>query len=87
MKERAISDPASVRHPYYDTTLLDALKLARLIEALPGQVKDTEPLPDVQEAFATIKAEAKTCGFNWITGRVAMELLRYALGEENPFSP
>ena len=42
--------------------------------------------PDIPEAIEAIKRALKNCGFNWITGQVALELLRSANGEEVKWS-
>jgi glutamyl/glutaminyl-tRNA synthetase len=46
----------------------------------------TDPVPDIPEAIEAIKRALKTCGFNWITGQAALELLRSANGEEVTWS-
>ena len=70
-----------MKHPYHDYTLDDALELARSIKYGPI-MKPSDPVPDIPEAIEVIKRSLKTCGFNWITGQVALELLRSANGEE-----
>lgn len=77
MTEKAIP----MKHPYHDYTLDDALELARSIKYGP-LMKSTDPIPDIPEAIEAIKKVLKTCGFNWITGQVALQLLRNANGEE-----
>lgn len=42
----------------------------------------SDPTPEIPEAIEIIGRSLRTCGFNWITGRVALELLRSANGEE-----
>ena len=70
-----------LRHPHYDYTLDDALKLARSLKYGPLPL-DSNPLPEIPEAIELIRMELRTCGFNWITGRVALEVLWHANGEE-----
>ena len=74
-----------VRHPYYDYDSLHALKLARSLKFDPFP-QGCDPTPDAKEALAIIETHRKQVGFNWITGRVASEVLRASLGEENPFA-
>jgi len=70
-----------MKHPYHDYTLDDALELARSIKYGP-LMKPSDPVPDIPEAIEVVMRALKTCGFNWITGQVALELLRSANGEE-----
>lgn len=74
-----------VRHPYHDYDSLHALKLARSLKFEPFP-KEGDPTPDAKEALAIIETHRKKVGFNWITGRVASEVLRASLGEDNPFT-
>lgn len=69
-----------IKHPYYDYTLEEALQLARSIKYGPLPLAG-DPTPEVPEAIEIIAKSLRTCGFNWITGRVAQELLRSANGE------
>lgn len=77
-------NPESLRHPFYDYSLFDALKLARSLEHGPRRMLGHElPLPDAETALATIRhcrKETTFSQFNWITGRVAEELLMHACG-------
>ncbi len=70
-----------IKHPYHDYTLVDALNLARSLKYGPLPLP-TDPVPEIPEAIELIKAELRKCGFNWITGQVALQLLRTANGEE-----
>ena len=74
-----------MKHPYYDYTLDEALALARSTKYGP-LMKPSDPVPDIPEAIEIIGKSLRTCGFNWITGRVALELLRSANGEEVTWS-
>lgn len=70
-----------LKHPCYDYTLDDALALARSLKHGPF-LKHSDPTPAIPEAIGIIRNSLKTCCFNWITGRVALEILRYANGED-----
>lgn len=70
-----------LKHPCYDYTLDDALALARSLKYGPF-LKDSDPAPAIPEAIGIIRNSVKACGFNWITGRVALEILRNANGED-----
>ena len=75
----------SVRHPYHDYTTNDALSLARGIIHGPLPKKD-DPVPSIDEAIAAIVECQKRTDFNWITGRVALEVLRASKGEKVRFT-
>lgn len=65
---------SEIKHPYYSMTLPSARSLgASLCSRVPC---DPHPpaVPD-RDALAAIERERRECGFNWITGRVAAELL------------
>lgn len=70
-----------MKHPFHDYTLDDALALARSIKYGPLMMP-SDPTPEILEAIELIRRELSTCGFNWITGQVALEVLRSANGEE-----
>ncbi len=72
---------STIRHPHYDYSLEDALALARSLKYGPLPLP-SDPVPEIPEAIELIRQELGTCGFNWITGRVALELLWHANGEE-----
>lgn len=74
-----------MRHPHYDYTLDEALALARSIKYGPLPLP-SDPTPEIPEAIEILGKSLRTCGFNWITGRVALELLRKANGEEVAWS-
>ena len=74
-----------MRHPYYDYTTEDALGLARGIIHGPLP-KDDDPFPSIDEAIAAIEGCRKRTDFNWITGRVALEVLRASKGEKVDFT-
>lgn len=70
-----------MKHPYYDYSLEEALALAKPIKygLLP---MPSDPTPEIPEAIEIIARSLRKCGFNWITGHVALELLRSANGED-----
>lgn len=72
----AISAPQSVvKHPFYNYTLDEARRLgAGLCSRVP--LDPHPPAVSDEKALAAVMEEARTCGFNWITGRVAWQLLR-----------
>lgn len=73
-----------MRHPYYSTTTEDALSIAR--DLIHGPLpKPGDPVPTIDEAIEIIEEERRTCGFNWITGRVCLEVLRASKGENVRF--
>lgn len=85
----------AIKHPYYDYTLADALSLVtmlkkdRLIKELRMTEARTMPpftADNLNEAIKTMQEEFRTCSLNWITGRVALELLRAANGEDVQFT-
>lgn len=69
----------SLKHPFYGTTTEDALEIARNLKYGPLPKAD-DPTPSLEEAIELINKERKTCGFNWITGRAAEEVLRLTQG-------
>ena len=73
-----------MKHPYHDYSTEDALNLARNCIHGPIPKKD-DPTPTVDEAIAVLQERRRTCGFIWITGRVAVEVLRATRGEKDPF--
>lgn len=83
----AIPEPSSsteLRHPYHNYALSDAMSLGAQIIAGPfGQKR----LVTTREALTAVRNARKKETFNWITGRVAEEVLRAALGEKNVFTP
>ena len=71
----------SMKHPHYDYTLDDALRLAQSLKyGLLTTPFDMEP--GIPEALAIIIQSREKCGFNWITGKLAEEILRLANGED-----
>lgn len=76
-----------VRHPYYPMDDVRALALAtRLVPdngILPSPRDRTPSIPEAIEALHCARVQS---GFNWITGRVAEEVLRAVNGEVNPFT-
>lgn len=73
-----------MKHPFYDYTTEDAIQLAKNLIYLgePGVRQEDMPDPTYQEALETIQEAAKHQGFNWITGAIAAQILRIALGED-----
>ncbi|WP_041533010.1 hypothetical protein [Pelobacter propionicus] len=85
-----------MKHPYHDYTLADALALAttlkkdRLIKDMkPTEARTMTPftVENIEEAIAIMKLELRLSSFNWITGRVALELLLATNGESVTFIP
>lgn len=68
------------KHPCYDYTLDDALQMARSIKYGPF-LKPGDPVPEIAEAIEIVTKALRGCGFNWITGCVALQVLRSANGE------
>ncbi len=68
-------------------TIDDALSLATRLHPSNGVLPDKSDVkPTIPEAIALIHEERRTCGFNWITGRVAEEVLRDALAQAGAHS-
>ena len=76
-----------MQHPFYNYTTEDALRLARIHLHPLGTSKDELPLPSIPEALRVLEDVQRRQGFNWITGRVAIELLRAESGENVTFTP
>ena len=74
-----------MKHPYHDYTLDDALALARSIKYGPLMMP-SDPVPEIPEAIEIMRKALRASTFNWITGRVALEVLRSANGEEVTWS-
>lgn len=75
-----------IKNPFYDMDSEQAMDLAT---ALANGIipKPSDRVPSVPEAIELVHAARVTIGFNWITGRVAEEVLRAMNGEKNPFTP
>ena len=58
-------------------TVNEALAIARNLKHGPLPKPD-DPLPSVAESIELIHEERQTCGFNWLTGEAAEEMLRRA---------
>ena len=56
-------------------TLEQALDLARNLKHGPLP-RPEDPTPELEEAVAIINEERRTCGFNWITGETAVDVIR-----------
>ena len=71
----------NIKHPVKDYTTNQALELARICRAshLDGR---NEPMPTVDEAIQIIKDNPTMKSCNWITGQVAIEVLRLTKGEK-----
>jgi len=41
-----------------------------------------DPRPTVEEALERIEHQLATCGFNWLTGQAARDVLRQAAGPD-----
>jgi hypothetical protein len=72
---------AEVKHPYHDYATEDALSLARDLKYGPLP-KPTDPMPTIDEAIGIIKGDPRMKACNWITGQVAIEVLRLSRGEK-----
>ncbi len=84
-----------MRHPYYNYTLADALSLAATLkrERLFAELKTSEArelatftIDRLEEAIQVMKEEVSCSTFNWITGRVALQVLRATFGEKVTFT-
>ena len=75
-----------MKHPYHPYTTEDALSLARDIICGPLPLADA-PTPTIDEAVVAIEDYQKHTDFNWITGRVALEVLRASRGDKVEFKP
>ena len=53
----------------------EALNLARNLKFGPLP-NPNDPLPTLDEAIALIREERRTCGFNWMTGEAAVDVLK-----------
>lgn len=58
-------------------TVNEALPIARSLTFGPLP-KAEDPMPSMEEAIALIHEERRTCGFNWLTGEAAEQVLREA---------
>jgi hypothetical protein len=67
------------KHPYHNYTSDQALDLARTLKYGPLP-KPSDPTPPVKEAIWIIEEARAAAGFNWITGRVALEVLQVEAG-------
>lgn len=85
----------NIKHPYYDYSLADALSLATTLkrDRLLKEEKRTESrdmvsysAANLTEAIQVMKEEYASVTFNWITGRVALQVLRAAAGERDVFT-
>jgi len=73
-----------MKHPSRDYTTEDALSLARDCKYGPLPKPD-DPTPTVGEAIEIIRNHPTMKACNWITGQVAIEVLRLERGEEVSF--
>ena len=58
-------------------TIDEAIDITWGIDKLLG-----EPRPSAAEALERIEHQLTTCGFNWLTGQVARDVLRQAAGPD-----
>ena len=70
-----------MKHPYREYKTKDALSLARDCKYGPLP-KPTDPTPTVDEAIEIIRSDPTMAACNWITGQVAIEVLRLTRGEK-----
>jgi Zn-finger domain-containing protein len=84
-----------MKHPYYDYSLDDALSLVTILkkDQLLKESKMTEArrltpftADNLEVAIQVMREEFSFCAFNWITGRVALQVLRAANGEDVKFT-
>ncbi|MFZ4397441.1 MAG: hypothetical protein ACOYOU_17650 [Kiritimatiellia bacterium] len=68
-------------HPHRDYTTEQALELARQCKYGP-LTKENDPTPTVDEAIEIIRNDPTMRACNWITGQVAIEVLRLSKGEK-----
>ncbi|MEI7560604.1 MAG: hypothetical protein WCJ63_08425 [Actinomycetes bacterium] len=73
-----------MKHPFRDYTTEQALELARQCKFGPLP-RDTNPTPTMDEAIEIIRNHPTMKACNWITGQVAIEVLRLERGEEVEF--
>ena len=64
-------------------TVEKALSLARNLKYGPLPKLD-DPTPSVEEAIKIINEERRTCGFNWLTGEAAEQVLREHIERGKP---
>jgi hypothetical protein len=76
-----------VKHPYHEYATEKALELARMHMHPPGTDVENLPLPSPREALRVLREVRQRQDFNWITGRVAIEVLCAELGEDVKFTP
>jgi hypothetical protein len=70
-----------VKHPHTDYTTEQALELARQCKYGPLP-KPRDPTPTVDEAIEIIRSHPTMKACNWITGKVAIEVLRLTKGDK-----
>ena len=68
------------KHPHRDYTTEDALALARQCKYGPLP-KPTAPTPTIAEAIEIIGSDPTMKACNWLTGQVAIEVLRLTKGD------
>ena len=69
-----------MRHPFRDYTTEQALELARSCKYGPLP-RPADPTPPVDEASEIIRDDPTMRACNWITGQVAIEVLRLTRGD------
>lgn len=75
-----------MKHPYYDYTTEKALEVARqckygIYEILRDDLRC--PTPSIPEAIEILEAAWPRMGFNWLTGTVAIDVLKLELNPEH----
>ena len=70
-----------MKHPCRNYTTEQALALARQCKYGPLPKKN-DPTPTVDEAMEIIRGDPTMRSCNWLTGQVAIEVLRLSRGEK-----
>ncbi len=77
----------NIKHPYYDMDLERAMALATRLHPSNGIFPSPRDIvPTYEKAIELLWHERGAVGHDWITGRVAEEVIRAAAGEPNPFT-
>lgn len=64
-----------IKHPYKEYRLSDAVQMAVGL----ASIRRREPVTSLQLAREVVQDELSVCGFSWITGYVAMDILDAAI--------
>ena len=70
-----------MKHPFTNYTTEDALALARQCKFGPLP-KKKDPTPTVDEAIAIIEHAPAMRAHNWLTGKIALDVLRLTRGDK-----